>query len=212
MQTSSLALATFLAMIPAHLARADDLSPPPWRGTPDSTFQHWGFNSPGGGPPDSGLNNPFGTPLFTPNPNAQWDPVDASGQRTGVYLINFNWDLSFEIPNHGGPGMQKELWLQFTYSTSDGIGPASSVLDPFGSAFTLQSITATSLGGGLYHELHIYTFHDCPQSELVSLRPGSFASPSWVDQVVIDTRCIVPTPGPLAALGVGALMLSRRRR
>ncbi len=204
------ALGCTFILIAGH-ALAHDLTPPPWRGESGSTFQHWQFNAPGGGLPDSGVHNPYGPPSFNPNPNATWDATDPSGQLNGVYFILFDWDLSFSIPNHGAAGRQKELWLQFTYITSDGIGPASSVFPATGSA-TLQSISAIDLGGGVYHELHIYSLSECPQWETVSLRPGSVGSPSWVDQVVIDTRCVIPTPGTLLPLMLAGLASARRRR
>jgi hypothetical protein len=196
--------------VPAVLA--DDLTPPSWRGDAGTTFQHWGFDQPGGGPPDAGLNNPYGLPLFTPSNGATWDPIDPSGQRTGTYMITFDQTLNFEIPNHGQHGAQKELWLQYVYTTIDGIGPTSAVIDySTGSNFTLISSSPTDLGGGLYHQLDIYSYADCPPGELVTLSPGSLMSPAWIDQVVIDTRC-VPAPATVGLIGAAGLIGARRRR
>lgn len=204
------ALTVLALSAPAVLA--DDLFPPPWRGNPGTTFQHWGFDQPGGGPPDHGVNNPFGTPLFTPGNGAGWDPVDPSGQRTGTYVISQNQTLNFEIPNDGHPGGQKELWLQYVYTTIDGIAPTSAVVDySNGVNFTLVSSTPTDLGGGLYHQLDIYSYADCPPGELVTLSPGTVMSPAWIDQVVIDTRC-VPGPATFGLMGAAGLLAARRRR
>lgn len=206
-----IALTAVSLAVPAVLA--DDLFPPPWRGTHGTTFQHWGFDLPGGGSPDNGLNNPFGTPLFSPSPGANWDPIDPSGQRTGTYMITLSDTLDFEVPNHDHPGGQKELWLQFVYTTIDGIGPTSSVLDPAGgAAFTLTNSSSTDLGGGLYHQLDIYSYADCPPGELVTLSPGTPNSPAWIDQVVIDTRCVIPSPASISILSLAGLAALRRRR
>ncbi|MCC7389601.1 MAG: hypothetical protein IT431_12625 [Phycisphaerales bacterium] len=203
-------LASLALAVPAVLA--DDLTPPSWRGDAGTTFQHWGFDQPGGGPPDAGFNNPYGMPLFAPSNGATWDPIDPSGQRTGTYMITFDQTLNFEIPNHGQHGAQKELWLQYVYTTIDGIGPTSSVMDySNGSNFTLISSSPTDLGGGLYHQLDIYSYADCPPGELVTLSPGTLMSPAWIDQVVIDTRCI-PAPATLGLIGAAGLIGARRRR
>lgn len=195
-------------------ALADDLSPPTWRGDAGTTFQHWGFDVAGGGLPDNGLNNPYGAPIFTPNGGASWDPTDPSGQRMGTYVINQNQTLDFEIPNHGLAGGQKEVWLQYVYTTIDGFGPMSSVLDPAaGINFTLVNSVSTDLGGGLYHQLDVFTYNDCPGSEIVTLAPGTFNSPAWIDQVVVDTRCVmVPAPATAGLVGAGGLLAVRRRR
>ncbi|MCA9299640.1 MAG: hypothetical protein KDA28_11270 [Phycisphaerales bacterium] len=213
--TSRSLLALVTLSMSSCLALGDDLSPPPWRGSAGTTFQHWGFDQPGSvGPPDNGLHNPYGTPLFKPDPGATWDPVDPSGQRFGTYVIQQNQMLNFEIPNDGQPNGQKELWLQYVFTTIDGFVPQSSVLDTSsGTPFTLLSSTATDLGGGLYHVLDVFTLGSCPPSELVRLAPGTINSPAWIDQVVVDTRCVtIPAPGALGLLGIGGLMTTRPRR
>lgn len=205
------AFASLAVAVPSALA--DDLTPPAWRGDPGTTFQHWGFNSPGGGPPDSGVNNPYGNPQMIVGPGVMWDPIDPSGQRMGSLVLSFNDTVVFEIPNHGHQAGPKELWLQYTYTSPNGLAPQAAVFEPsMGGSFTLVSSTPTHLGGGLFHRLDVYSYPSCPSSEFVTLSSGLAGATVWIDQVVIDTRCI-PAPGALGLLAAaGALAIRRRRR
>src|ERR1700674_1777026 len=70
----SVALSASLGL--AGSALADDLTPPPWRGNPGTTVQHWDFSSgPTGFAPDAlPLNNIYGTPVMIPVGGATWLP------------------------------------------------------------------------------------------------------------------------------------------
>jgi hypothetical protein len=106
-----------LSLSLAPVALADDLTPPPWRFQPDTTFQHWDFSSgPTGGAPDGpGVNlfNPNGLPTLTPVGTATWQPTFAG--RNNVWSVFTGGQLVFDVPNHNNPLHQKELWLQITY-------------------------------------------------------------------------------------------------
>ena len=76
--TAAVALLSLVAL--CGIARADDLSPPPWRFTPGSTVQHWDFSSgPAGFTPDAlPLNNSYGTPIMTPTTGTTWRSFSCS--------------------------------------------------------------------------------------------------------------------------------------
>jgi len=204
-------LAVTVACAAAGPALADDLTPPPWRFSAGTTVQHWDFSSgPTGVAPDAlPLNNIYGSP-FMGSSGAAWLP--SFGGRSDV------WDLAggalhFDIPNTGVLTHQKELWLQVTFA----IGPAS----PFPPAYSVAGPTGlftpiggfiTMLGNGWAHQLTQWAIPNCPPFERVTIQPAIPAIQLVIDQVVIDTRCIVPTPGTASLLALSCLCALRRRR
>jgi len=191
-------------------AMADDLTPPPWRFNPGTTVQHWDFTGgPGGGVPDAlPLNNTYGTPIMTTSTGSTWLPAAAG--RTEVWDIT-GGSLSFLIPNTGNQNNQKELWLQVTFFGPAPITPFYSVATSTG-AFNLVSSSITALPQGWTHELTKWTFPNCPPFERITIGPGLAGAIMLVDQVVVDTQCIVPAPGAATLLGFGGLLAARRRR
>jgi hypothetical protein len=211
----SLLAATIALACAAAPTLADDLAPPTWRGSAGTTFQHWDFSAgPGGGAPD-GLppwNNPNGTPMLTASAPTNW--LSSFAGRNDVWAVNANNILTFDIPNFGVQTHQKELVLQVTYfDPVPGIGIG--VLVMAGSGFFTQvgSSTITQLGNGWVHEVSTWSLAVCPPMEHVQITPPVFGATSFVDQVVIDTRCFpVPGPGATALAGVAGLISRRRRR
>jgi hypothetical protein len=210
------AAALFLSM--GSLASADDLTPPPFRFGPDTTFQHWDFSAgPAGGAPDApGTNvfNPYGTPNFIAPLPTNWFPT--VGPRSNVWAVNGGSILTFDIPNDVHPTNHvKELWLQITYwaGAVPGVTPGSLVMDPNGVNFTLLGTTSTVLSDGWTHELTRWALPYCPPMEHVQIFPAIPGTTFWVDQVVIDTQCRqIPVPGAAALLGLAGLAGARRRR
>lgn len=195
----------------APVAMADDLNPPPWRGTLGSTFQHWGFNQPAVGAPqapDSGfLQNPgLGQmPLFFPG-NSQW--LTGWEGRNGVICLTPGVPIRFVIPNPAGPPpMTKEIWVQMTWWS--GL-PNSQVVLPTGAHIDPGTVVTNPLGGGWNHTTATWNLDFCPPEEDVVITNLTTAN-VYLDQVVIDTRC-VPEPASFAALGLGAAALLRRGR
>lgn len=196
----------------ASWALADDLNPPPWRGQPDSTFQHWGFlpNSPSG-LPDSGMNNPNGDPIMTPSDGGTfYNPV--VGTRTGVWGIT-DGSLRFHIPNDDDPdAIAKYIWIQVTWQ-----GQALPGLNGFSSnenPMTLVNDPMTStLPDGWNHTTWLFSLKECPDFEVVFLTNAiPTGTTLLIDQVVIDTICIVPAPGVGALAFAGIVLAGRRRR
>jgi hypothetical protein len=197
----------------AGSALADDLTPPPWRFGPDTTFQHWDFTGgPAGGPPDAGVFNPFGVPTLAPA--GVWLPVFSG--RTAVWDIS-SGSLSFTVPNDPMPPPHaKELWLQVTFfaGTAGVIPPALSVISPLGPFGMIAAPAFTPLGGGWVHELTKWGItQGCPQFERVTISSGQPGIVQCIDQVVIDTRCFaIPAPGSAALVAMGGLIALRRKR
>lgn len=205
-----------LALAPAALA--DDLTPPPWRFGPDTTFQHWDFSAgPIGGTPDASQagnwTNPYGTPILTPVGSATWLPTMAG--RNDVWSVFTGGQLVFDIPNELAPAPHhKDLWLQVTFFAGAAlVFPGATVMAPNGNNFTMVgNPILTPLGNGWVHELTQWTYPACPGMEHVTLYPSQPGTTLFVDQVVIDTICVPAPAGPVVLALTGLAMLRRRRR
>lgn len=208
--TRSCALGALALAFCTSTALADDLFPPPWRYTAGSTFQHWDFHSGASGmaPDGAAVNNIYGPPLLhTTNPG-NWLP-SFSG-RNDVWAVNDFDFLRFEVPNELHTSMQKELLLQVTY-LSPTLGLGIQITSPNGNFTQVGAPTITPLPGGWIHETSRWTLNSCPGVENVFIQPPVPGTVLFVDQVVIDTRCI-PSPGAGAMIAMGALLAARRRR
>lgn len=199
-----------VAGVSASWAVADDLNPPPWRGQLDTTYQHWSFppNNPQGQPDQ--WNNPNGTPFGTASDNSQYFP-EFNG-RTGVWSIPFDGDMRFVIPNDNDPdAIYKIIWIQVTWF---GAGlPAASGESSTGKPFQLSGDPHTmQLPDGWNHTTWEFIIPECPDFEIAFLRNLAGTPPLYIDQVVIDTICIVPAPATSILALAGLVVAGRRRR
>jgi hypothetical protein len=207
------ACAASAALVCAWPALGDDLNPPPWRGGPGTTYQHWDFSAgPGGGAPDAGpYSNPNGVPALVPSNPSNWLPT-LSG-RFDVWAVNDFDPLRFNIPNDNDPNNIKDVWVQITFqSFSGGIG--SDVRDTNGNFAGVLSgyPQVVPLPGGWFHETIVFRFAQCPPGETLTIYPPQPGTVAFIDQVVIDTIC-VPAPGAAVGMGViGLAAVGRRRR
>lgn len=195
----------------ASFAVADDLNPPPWRGQPDSTFQHWGFlpNTPQGAP-DSGLNNPNGVPIMTPSDGGAFYEAQV-GNRIGVWGLT-SGDLRFHIPNDDDPdAIEKLIWIQVTWQGQ--LLPGLSGVSSTDHAMKLVGDPSTAtMPDGWHHTTWLFRLDECPDFEIVFLtNTNPTGATLLIDQVVIDTICIVPAPG-FGGLALAGLVLAGRRR
>lgn len=198
----------------ASLALAGDAFPPPWRGDPGSTFQIWRFQNPTNPFPDE-FHNPYGVPQMELNPGNEWlpGPPELPGYTGGVWCIPAGGSLSFHIPNVVSTDREKEIYFQIKYF-SPGTVPTPSGVDAAGNqAQTCGPIFTPSPGGvpGQSYWAGSLCFPFCAGGETITFSNVNPTQPMYIDQVVIDTRCI-PTPASLALLGLAGLVVTRRRR
>lgn len=204
----------------AGAAWADDLTPPPWRGQPGSTFQEWTFATNANPAAPTIDQNGYGDPVAT----IDFQPPYGTGWKDtlpGVYGSKQGWwdiatgSIVLSIPNTGltGPGTYKEIWIQLTYWRD--INDAPSVLvDLPGAVQTFgndpdQLIELGPVGGGWYYDLTKWRVEPNPLEEVIVITGAPFMG-SQIDQIVVDTIC-VPEPASLAGLACLAVVLLRRR-
>ncbi|SIO46254.1 PEP-CTERM protein-sorting domain-containing protein [Singulisphaera sp. GP187] len=201
--------------------KPDDLTPPPWRGTPGSTFQQWDFTPPLPTMPTA-VNNPFGTPELT-STGAVMFGVTAGGRANVVQLTApagqppspppGTGRLLISVPNMSATDLSKEISLQVTYL---GALPPSGVPNPVPritivgqdlESFTMTSSQSQALPDGYIHQLTTWRSATCPASEFITIFPlpdPNSPQKIFIDQVIVDTRC-VPEPSSLVLGTIGAL-------
>lgn len=198
----------------ASICLGNDICPPEWRNSKDddTTFQMWEFSN-GNNPADlePGWFNQNDTPsadIYNPEGIADWLPTYSGAN--GVWGLTQVTPLDLYIPNTGNnePESWKEIRLQVTY------------LDPYGDGYEIpvaveppyKSLTRVShqqLDNGYYHDTYDIVIEPNPSAETITLKPIQCAL--YVDEVVVDTRCI-PEPATIGLLGLAGLFLIRKRR
>ena len=155
-------------------------------------------------------NNPNGTPQMTPSDNSQYFPE--FNNRTGVWCIPFEGDMRFHIPNDNDPdALYKIIWIQVTWF-GEGL-PAVNGESSTGKAFEMVNDPLTvQLADGWNHTTWEFIIPECPDFEIAFLRNLATTSPLYIDQVVIDTICIVPAPATGMLALAGLVVAGRRRR
>ena len=199
----ALCLAVILAAGSTSFA-ALELQVPDWRGTEGSTFQQWSFSTPDlFPPPDPGFDNDYGMPLLTVNPlpGADWRPD------TGAWPLSGQIDVY--IPNNPQPNEKKEIWLQLIWKTEN-LDPSPTMPDqpwvavlPF---MTMDMSRSDTTDNGWTLSLFRINLYPNPPEEWITVKGDII-----VDHIAIDTRC-VPEPATVALLGLGSLVVFRRKR
>ncbi|MBI5707656.1 MAG: PEP-CTERM sorting domain-containing protein [Armatimonadetes bacterium] len=199
----------------AAAAFADDLHPPPWRGAPNTTFNHWTF--------DNAINHNDATADQWGNtlgvgPGTISSAGGATGLltfegRTNVIRIAPGGWIMFLLPNKQmPPPWKKEIYVQVTSFVDDGDNDVTFEPDPQQPPGVTGSHTGhEDLAGGWDWDRFEFQLDRQPAFEFFRIRNLTTGTDVYIDQVVIDTRC-VPEPASLAALGLGILMIASRRR
>lgn len=206
-----------LFLLVVSFALADDLSPPPWRGQPGSAWADWEFLTPQEQDvvPDFGA-NPFGMSLLDVAPTHPWQ--QEWGGRIGVWGLSGL--LHIEMDNTRILNPYKLLQIQLTWSGQYTSPAAVPTLYVGANLVTGQPVPPadimlldrvdlnlgpTGTGTDWYHSTFLFKIIPNPAWEWIDI-----AGSIWVDEVVVDTIC-VPEPATLSLLGLGALLLRRRR-
>ncbi|MBU0640468.1 MAG: PEP-CTERM sorting domain-containing protein [Planctomycetes bacterium] len=210
-----IALAIAVVVAPAL---ADDLYQPPWdRYGPTSTYSHWSFDTDAPDPgyilPEEGY-NPFGECYLNIPYALDYDYwMDSFEGRQGVWYIDPYDYIEIINDNDPEPRPLKEVYLQITWwadpSGFDGDRPAPEFYDtPGGSDFVID--IEEDLGGGWWYTRYYATIKPNPNWEEIDLWAEGYGWEMYIDQIVLDTICL-PEPSALALLGLGGLLILRRR-
>jgi hypothetical protein len=204
-------LAVLTVLLLLNTTWAEDYNPPPWRDGENTTRSVWEFTD--GSfelvAPDLFSANPgvSALPTFSIDnnpPSTMWVPSHQGA--SGVWRLESPGDITIEIENYDVVNPIKEIWMQMTYQAL-GDGEPFIFSDPLWSTSTTSDPEAN--GDFLNLTFHL-TIEPNPARETIWIQPQDCTL--YIDQIVIDTICTVPEPATVCLLGLGGLVLLRKRR
>lgn len=185
---------------------------PPWDATyPTATYQQWEFSMPDNPALPEIDGNQYGTASMDIMGSTDWRP-DWDGPLGDPVP---GWHI--DDPNGGGvwihvlndpdPNLWKLILVQVTSTKAPSnisTSPAGSVSFPFPQ---IQHTNASGQFTGWYTYPFLVKIPDNPPEEWIHI---DFPYSTIIDEIVVDTICI-PEPGLTAMLGLGGMLLLRRR-
>lgn len=196
-----------------------DLCPAPWRGDSNTTYQAWTFDN-GDNPadPEAGWDNDYGTPVASIRdtggaliPDGDNDtfwmeehPQIGFDKHYGVWRLYGTDYLELVIPNDPVERTTKEVHLQIVYSASN-----YPIFDTTPGFAGVELVSDVAIDSNYDVLTLLITIEPNPELEVIELRPNDCTM--YIDEIVIDTRCI-PEPATMCLLGLGSLALLKRRR
>ena len=176
-----------------------------WRGQSGSTYQHWAF----------GDNSPVSAPVLMNSPGSptatvvlgpltlNWqNGLVGFGCKQGYWDLGNGGTITLAVPNVAGPATAyKYLRLQVTEfrdSLAYNVSPTKTIAGATLVSDQETPIEVTLTGDWVVHET-IWKFATCPASETIVITAPPTSA--LVDQVVVDTFCVLPPVCPLNISG-----------
>lgn len=190
---------------------ASDFNPPEWRGLPGSTYQKWEFSTSDLLPLADSYDNPYGTPTVMEAIEGRW--FNQFSDHQGVWgspTIRFEVandsetlnDSKYRVQIFWNPSTLTPVYLNMYVCDSLGFGPVLQAdivdrhQDSSWSSYTFE-VTAAP-------------FDSVPVVYCEGRSSDGSLVRAHVDEVIIDT-IVIPEPATLALIGLGGLLLRRKR-
>ena len=187
-------------------AEVVDLGQPAWRGQSGTTFQQWDFLEPVTPEqpmdPDAGWVNPNGSAqlIYYPGSTTGWtQDVD---RHQGV--LPLSGSIQIDIPNFPVQNPYKDIIVQLVWAPETPRG--NPFIDEALTGEVATLVETIQLDGPWQYSKYAIHLEPNPDFEQVWISGSIF-----VDSVIVDTICI-PEPATLALVGLGGLLIRKKRR